>query len=143
MVSTIFLVNTLVDEVNEERLPCPMRDGLPYVPEEYFNYEGDQNRHHLFFPRTNFIGNIVLREFRALHIIKMPIEGHRLFHYDFEPPEVPELDFMAGYIEASGIHIPRRVLTQLRGREREQNVSAGSRRPAGHAYRNRSYRLSR
>lgn len=100
------------------RQPHPLtEEGLPYVPEEFWQYGGDWDTHHLYWPRAAYLGkSIVHRTFRDLQTVEMPRTGHVRLHNEFEPPAMPTLDFMIGFVQSSGLHVPRRLARELRGR---------------------------
>jgi hypothetical protein len=88
--------------------------GLPYVPPEYFTYGGELTTHHLYFPRRTYLGRTAVHAaFRAMHTVELPWDGHRLFHMDFEPPEMPDYDFMLEQVLASKEHLSTRLLREL------------------------------
>lgn len=100
------------------RQPHPVDEaGLPYIPERYFDFDADEvNKHHMYFYRRWYVGvSAVHHAFRELHIVEMPVEGHKLFHKEIDPPEVPSYDFMAGFLIASEIPMSRRLKDELRG----------------------------
>jgi hypothetical protein len=99
-----------------DRQPCPLDEmGLPFVPEEFMDFPGPEDTHHLYWPKQLYLGHsAVTAVFRTLHKVEMPRLGHNLYHASFDPPAMPSPEFMRGFILASDVHLPTKVRKELR-----------------------------
>lgn len=88
--------------------------GIPYVPAEYFDFPGELTTHHLYYPRRAYLGRTAVHSaFRQLNTVEIPWEGHRQFHHDFLPPEMPDYYFMLDFVHGVASHVSRRLQNEI------------------------------
>ena len=95
-----------------------MAESCP-TPRQDCKYEGTPEclitQHHLYWPRPDYTTKLE-KDFRNLPQNKEPLSrcDHDELHATQDPPEKPSTDFMVGFLIASGVHLSRRVLKEIK-----------------------------